>query len=400
MATGALVTKAQIGFQSRYQDVLWKVLISRVVANFGLKSNLKMGSKVERPILTTDFTVEDVVRYVDRTMQAWSDDSELLEIDRQKSVDTKLDSWDKLQAGPLQVGETLGERAAKKLKQYIDADVLYEAVNGFDTMDDGDIGGTAGNPIDLTAGSSGNVAKTFSNLLAKLQGHDVDTDGLVAVVDPFHAAEINIDVMGKNTNLADLTFKNGYSGPVAGFSLFISNNLTGQVTLAMGTVPTANDTVTIAGVVFKFVASPSAAGDVDIGSDAPTSIDNLVAAINGGAGAGTAYVEVSAADRKTLSKIKRITAVDGTTYLTIYGKGAGRLTYSETLTAAGDVFSKHLVHCYAGRRGMIDVIAQQDVKPDFREESKQKTVNILTDALYGIKVFADNKQNFVDFQMI
>ncbi|MDQ5987381.1 MAG: hypothetical protein CSYNP_03121 [Syntrophus sp. SKADARSKE-3] len=396
----ALVTKFVEGFQPRYQDVLWKTLVARVVTNFALKSDLKYGAKVRRPILTTDFTVEDVVRYVDRTMQTFSDDEEYIEIDKQKGVDTKIDDWDKLQAGPLQTGEVIGERAAKKLKQYMDADAFYETVNAYDTFDDGDIAGTDGNPITLAAGTSGNVGKTFANLLAKLTAHDVESDNLVAVVDPFHAAIINQDLIGKNTQLADLTFKNGYAGPVVGFSMFISNNLTGQVNLKVGTNPTAGDTVTIAGVVFTFVASPSAAGDVDIGGSAAVSVDNLVAAINGGAGAGTAYVEVSAANRKTLSKIKRITAVDNTTYITIYGKGAGRLSYSETLTAAGDVFEKHLVHCYVGRRGMIDMIAQQDVKPDVRPEPKQKTNNILTDSLYGVKTFTDSKQNFLDLQMI
>jgi len=394
------VTKFVEGFQPRYQDVLWKTLISRVVSNFGLKSGLKYGAKVKRPILTTDFTVEDVVRYSDRTMQTFSDDEEYIEINKQKSVDTKIDDWDDLQAGPLQTGEVIGERAAKKLRQYMDADALYETVNAYDTFDDGDIAGTAGAPITLTPGTSSNVGKTFSNILAKLMGHDVDTDNLITVVDPFHAAVINQDLIGKNTNLADTTFKNGYAGPVVSTSMFISNNLTGQVNLKMGSVPTADDTVTIEGVVFTYKASPAAAGEVDIGGTAAVSLDNLIAAINGGAGAGSAYIEVSAADRKTLTKIKRITAVDNTTYATIYGKGAGRLSYSETLTAAGDVFEKHLVHCYAGKRGMIDMIAQQDVKPSIRPEPKQKTNNILTDSLYGVKVFTDSKQNFLDLQMI
>ena len=52
---------------------------------------------------------------------------------------------------------------------------------------------------------------------------------------------------------------------------------------------TANDTVTIGGVVYKLVAVPADPNDIDIGADAATSAANLAAAINGAAGAGTLY---------------------------------------------------------------------------------------------------------------
>lgn len=53
--------------------------------------------------------------------------------------------------------------------------------------------------------------------------------------------------------------------------------------------PTANDTVTIGAKTYKFVASVSAANDVAIGANVTATLANLAAAINGGAGAGTAY---------------------------------------------------------------------------------------------------------------
>lgn len=54
-------------------------------------------------------------------------------------------------------------------------------------------------------------------------------------------------------------------------------------------VGTAGDTVTIGGVVYTLRAVPAAAGDVDIGATATETAANLVAAINAGAGSGTAY---------------------------------------------------------------------------------------------------------------
>lgn len=50
-----------------------------------------------------------------------------------------------------------------------------------------------------------------------------------------------------------------------------------------------DETVTIGSRTYTFKAAPADANEVDIGVDASGSLDNLIAAINGGAGSGTAY---------------------------------------------------------------------------------------------------------------
>jgi len=62
-----------------------------------------------------------------------------------------------------------------------------------------------------------------------------------------------------------------------------------QTLTSNATNVSANDTVTIGGLVYTFVAVPTLAFHVDIGADAAGSLDNLKVAINAGAGAGTAY---------------------------------------------------------------------------------------------------------------
>lgn len=386
------------GFEPKYQDILHKSLIGRMIASFGLESNLSWGKKVHRPIVNVNgLVVRDVTRYSDRTMNPITDSDEYLEIDKQKAVDFSIDDWDKLQTGPLQLGETAGKESALRLKTYVDADILAETLNAAQTFDDGDIAGTAGNGITLTPGSSGNVAKTFTNLLAKLQSYNIEDSNIAMVLDPYTLAVINQEIFGKEISLTDTTLKNGYSGPVLGFKTYMSNNLTFTAELAFGTNPTANDTVVFNGVTFKFVAAVgTTAGNVLIGEDAAASLANLVAAVNGAAGADTTYVEVTAANRLKLS---RITLTAGTGKITLKGVGTGRISVSETLTAAGDVWSKKMIHCYAGRKGGVDVVMQQDVKPTFRDEPKQKTTNVLTDALYGIKTFSDGASKFIDLKI-
>jgi len=62
---------------------------------------------------------------------------------------------------------------------------------------------------------------------------------------------------------------------------------TGVLTAAANV--SADDTVTIDGREYTFVAEPAAADDIDIGGDASGTLDNLIAAINNAAGEGTAY---------------------------------------------------------------------------------------------------------------
>lgn len=392
------LSQFRTAFSPKFQDILTKSLVGMKIANTRLEAELSWGTTVQRNILDMSaITVRDVVRYSDRTIGALNDSSETIVVNKQKAADFALDSWDTLQMSPLKVGENAGKQAALKLRRYIDADILYETLNGYTTFGDGDIAGTAGNPITLTTTNFGQV---ISEMQAKLFSNDLEDNGdMVMVVDPYVASVINQTLIGKAISLTDLTFKNGYAGPVLGFKLYISNNLTWTGILTMTVIPVANDTVTIRGVVFTFVSSiGSTPGNVLLGANAAAAQANLIAAVNGAAGAGTTYVALSTANRAILTD-RRIVATSVGTTMVITATGAGRVAVSETITDAGDVWSKKMIHCYAGKSKAIDVVIQSDVMPEPRKEAKQKTVNMLTDALYGIKTFADGAQKFLDLQI-
>ncbi len=385
-------------YSPKFQDILTKSLIGMKIANTRLESELSWGTTVQRNILDlTNTEVRDVTRYSDRNIAELGDSAETIVVNKQKAVDFKLDSWDQLQMKPLQIGETAGKQCALKLRRYIDADILAETLNGFDSFDDGDIGGTAGNPITLT---TTNLPLVISDLQAKLISNNIEENGdLVLVVDPYVGSIINQTIIGKEISLTDLTLKNGYSGPLLSFKVYISNNLTFTGILTLSAQPVATNTVTIAGVVFTFVAAVGAtAGNVLIGADAAATQANLIAAVNGAAGAGTTYVALSTANRAKLTDLRVVATSVGTT-MVIKATGAGRISVSETITDAADVWSKKQIHCYAGRAKSIDVVVQQDVMPEPRKEPRQKTVNMLTDALYGLKTFADGAQKFLDLQI-
>jgi hypothetical protein len=385
-------------FQLRYQDVLTKELVAMKVATTELRPNLKYGDTVHRPKIDTSLMkVRDVVRYSDRTVPQISDADQTMVIDQQKAVDFAMDDWDKLQAGPLSPEEKAGEIAADMLSQYIDADVFYQVTNAANVFDTGNLTGTTSNGTAIAL-STTNAPQIPTQLFAFLRAHKIKGGNLGMVVDSYAVSMFEQMLIGKNINMAESVFKNGYTGPLVNFGLFVSENLTGEAVLTGTSTFSDGETIVIGGVTFTMKTTLGAtAGNVLIGANLAASLTNLAAAINGSAGAGTTYVELSAANRSTITDTLRLTATAAATTVTIVGKGSGRLALSES--AANASWTSNFVHAYAGKLNSIDLVVQQDVKLDLRDEPKQKTTNYLTDALYGVKVFDDRKQQFVDLRI-
>jgi len=88
----------------------------------------------------------------------------------------------------------------------------------------------------------------------------------------------------------------------------------------------ADETVTIGSKTYTFKATPSAANHIDIGVDLATSLANLAAAINGGAGEGTAYGTGTVAHTV-------VTATSNATTLTVTAIEPGVNTTATTDTA-------------------------------------------------------------------
>jgi hypothetical protein len=99
---------------------------------------------------------------------------------------------------------------------------------------------------------------------------------------------------------------------------------------------TANDTVITNSEIYKFVATPAAAGDVDIGADAETSLANLVLAMNGtGTPGATTYFTGTV-------PLAGFTATSTATVLTITPDGPGdwaNACHFEEGTDGGGTFS-------------------------------------------------------------
>ena len=204
---------------------------------------------------------------------------------------------------------------------------------------------------------------------------------------------LKLQQAGRNTVFGDGVNTRGIVTNLFGWDILYSNSLYWTATLNLATVPTEGDTITIAGVVLTWNATPSGAGSIDIGASAAISCDNLVACINDTGTAGTTYIQLSAEDRFLLRDKRRLVATDGDSYVSFVGYGD--IVVSQDLTATADVWSAQTQNALFCVKGCTDMIIQ--IPPKFEEERAPKQFATWIKSLtgFGKKTFADGAREMV-----
>lgn len=114
----------------------------------------------------------------------------------------------------------------------------------------------------------------------------------------------------------------------------------------------------------------------------------MVAAVNGGAGAGTAYIELDPDDR---ARMDGVTATDGTNLVSFVSK-RGALLASSSMTNASNDFQAQAINCVIMEKGAIKMALRNAVKVTTREETKKLVTNYFIYARYGLKVTTRSKE--------
>src|SRR3972149_4855952 len=234
--------------------------------------------------------------------------------------------------------------------------------------------------------SSVNILDILEEAEGKLGAFDApyETSMRALVLGPRTVAKLRRAKSDRETRLGDSVLENGVVGPWQGWAVVQNNNLPWTGTLKLATQPSENDTVTISGVVFTFKATPAVAGDVDIAA-AATARANLKAAVEGGAGAGTAYIELSNRDKFILRRKRTVacTAAEDMVF-----SGYGDIAVSEGLTATADVWSLQKQKAVFMIRGAIDLVLQF---VDLKVADKEKGFADLPKGIIGVgaKMFSD-----------
>lgn len=205
------------------QKNLYKTLVGMEVADLKLKSYLNYGDTVHVPILG-QLSVTAYTKGTDVTVQTLATTDEYLTVDKQYESSIYLDTIDKKQNKYSTQMEAMKEQMYA-IKNQIDSDILAQTILATDTLDAGDISGGGANGAAITL-STTNVFEVFSAARKKLATNNVEDNGdFIAVVTPAVASIIEQKAIGVGLDLAQAAFKNGYAGTVAGFKIYVSNNL-------------------------------------------------------------------------------------------------------------------------------------------------------------------------------
>jgi archaellum component FlaF (FlaF/FlaG flagellin family) len=275
------------------------------------------------------------------------------------------------------------------ISQTIDRSVLAFAVGNVTTaLDDGDFGGTAGN----AKTSSNTVIDDIINLgimtVDALDGHGKKK---FIVVSPYEANDLRGFMQNNGHDVADSAIRNGIAfvgTTFSGVDVYQTNNLRNTAALELATQPTANDSITINGVVFQFVASIGNPGDIHIGTAVDNTRANLAAALNAPGTAiaeatETGYTVVSTEDQDKLSRISLTASNNDTTDdLTITSNGT--LILSETLTDATDVWAPVERQLVGGNYGsMYLALPTQGMDYHEKEVSGKAGVELFMEQFYN-----------------
>lgn len=370
-----------------------------MIANTRFESVLKYGASVARIAYDiSNVKVRSVTRGSASTIDSLSDSSETLTINLEKEAVFYISDGEATQTGPLNPGEVIGGQIAIKVAADLDYQIFKEVTNAFTTFDNGDLTTLAstGTPITLSATT---VPQMVTRMPAKLRRFANQTiTNMALVVDAYAAADIEQYLLSKQFSIVESVFKNGYAGPIATASVYVSENLSSSATLTLASTPTNADTVIINGVTFTFLTTlTTAAGAVLISGSAAAAGTNLTNLINNPGTTTTYGTKLSDANADLINQISKITAATASGKVTL--TGAGRLVLAGSRTVTTDTWSANMIHAYYGKMGAIDLVVQDMKEVDMRETSDRRGTNVFTSYLAGIKTYADGAKKMLDVQI-
>lgn len=369
-------------WSARTQRLLKKKLIAREIASMEEQAILRDWDMVHRPYYS-DVVVNNYTKGVDVTVQDVSATDEYLVVNKSKEATVYIDEID-VKQNKYDAANKYIDRMTYALKKDIDGAFLQEVLNAEYTMDDGDMGGTPGSAVSVSAA---NAFKLFTLTEAKMNANDIeDTKPWFFVITPDVKAAIQQTNLVNGFQQADAALRGtlkgmGYLGTWGNFNIFVSNNVAHSNTVTVSSLAAA-DTLTINGVTITFAAAPAAAGECK-----PT-LAALEGMINGVMATAGDYVEFDAADRAKLLAVNA-KAIDDGTDVTIVT--AGHIAYAQS----GVTLSGEVAHCWAGQYGCTDMVIQKDVAVQKNKEPKKTGYNYLCWTLYGIKTFTEGAKRCI-----
>lgn len=380
----------------RVQMNLNKSLVALPLARFGF-SEVTGATRFNRPkkarLYSVSYTAETAM-----STQSLVVSNEYLDVDQTKAVHFFIDDTQKLSSN-YDIYAEYAPEATYALRNEMDWKFLAQVNNAFYTVGKLDVEWSGANTSGITL-TTALVTKMLSFAKAKLVQNRVETTTpFFVVLDPMDAMYWEQYLTGTGNNVADTTLRNGYLTTLwaLGLDVYVSNNLYHQITLTSTKNLAADDTIVVAWITLTLKASPSAAGEVDLGADEATTLANIAHCINGTGTPWTTYIELSQ-DNRAILKQNLVTATLPAWDHSILFTTAGYVAITEW-TDSGTAFSmgEHQRKAILWQKGCIDMVIQKNVQSETQRGTSQWVIGdyVTTWTRYGLKTFEEWKQRMV-----
>ena len=408
MALNSFSTMIEEAFSLGFGAVLEKILIADKIRGTEADSALKAGGDTyNRPYIPRGNTQS----YTDGTgvtKQSFTATNETLSLDQKVVYNFILDYTDLRQQkrrGALLA--KMARDAMEELATVVDGDFFYRYQDANYKYGSGGI--TTSATVAAFTLSTGNALSSFGTVMAHLLDFTGGLKSKFLVIDPYHMDVIENASIGNTFNIADRAFVNGYVGNFKGYKLYVSNNLTSEVSLTMTGVGVAAETLTLNGTTLTWDASGGTAGMIHVCDSSTNEAINIAAVLNA-PGTGIAYAAGTGYDVFTtqadLHNLSGFVATNPSTSVVLMKSKRGRITIG---TANADItngsFGTQTVHAIAGEEGAINLAYQEKGKLFNNTSPTDSSGNTLLASennyltMYGIKTFDDGDDRIVDVQI-
>jgi hypothetical protein len=337
----------------------------------------------------------------------------VLTVDNQDAFSFVIDDLDEIQSN-VQLADEFMEDSVTDLSNVIDSEFNYTAaLLAANVVDDGDIGGTAGNPIQL---NGSNVFQVLSTGKRKLASRAINTNEVCGAFDPYFIQVIEEQVAARETSFGDEATKNGitYSGRMFmynGVKMYETLNYTSTEVLGLATNPTDGDTLTITlNNVFEdtprvltitFVDTiGTTPGNVHIEASADLTRANLEALLNNPNATTAGYV--GWADEDYWAARKLVATNDNTANtLTVRLKGGDFVAVADTLTDVTDGWSATLRcrNLYMTKPGATHTVVQKEPHLVTEKVQGMFAYRLHGYCLHGHQTFEEDRKKIVRFDI-
>lgn len=404
-------TLKQVWFEE-YQLTHYKQPVFRAITEEKMvEGKLQKGDTINWSY-KSDFYVNDMGADGSYATQAQTDTNETLVINTVKEVSFYEFQKD-LEQAQYPVKVAYAQKAMNKIFLQLDADVLSAAYLGAaNTITAADFGGSA---VGVVLSSTGaNIPQIFSTANLKLQLANVVYDpnltftkdvklekvvGMpVALISPQMYQALIIFLGGKTTVLGDKVSVSGHAGAYMGFNLFVSNALTWSSQVTIAATVTNGDTITINGMVFKFVTSATNPGEITISG---TSQTILRSAINAPFTSVSGYVAQTDNATNRLKLAGLAISTFATNVATFTQKGIGNATITTSFTSGSNLLTTglQLQHNIFGVSRSVAMVLQKYPELYVNPVSGKVGKDYVTWCYYGLKVFTYGTTQLIDVQI-